>query len=142
MSDIRKYKVEQTSRLDLLDAGGKQMYADKADGTPDETKPMVAVVYGPGSKIHAEASQERSNRMIDKLKKKGKTDTTEADERKQTAIFLAKCTQSFENVTYDDLEGKKLFEAVYADREIGFIAEQVGKHLGDWENFSTPSTKI
>ena len=136
--DIKKFAVSPTSRLHFQDSKDELMYADG-----DTSKPMAANVYGPGSKQYARAQAAQQNRIIDKLKKKGKTDETEAEKREQQAEFLAACTESFENVGYGEpsLEGAALFRAVYADVEIGFIAEQVGKYLGDWGNFTKVSTK-
>ena len=39
------------------------------------------------------------------------------------------------------LQGEALHLAVYADKTIGFIAEQVGAHLGNWANFTKGSAK-
>lgn len=140
---IKKYAVEPTTRLHLRGADDELLYADGEDGKPDESKPMVAVLYGPGSKPYEKATTERSNRMVDRLKKKGKTETSPEQSRKENVDFLAAVTVSFENVVYDDnpkLIGDALHRAVYADITIGFIAEQVSKHTGDWGNFSKPST--
>ena len=99
-------------------------------------------VYGPGSKPYARAQAIKQNRMIDKLRRKGKTEETAEQKTREQAEFLADCTKEFSaNIEYDGLAGGELFKAVYADTSIGFIAEQVGKHLEDWANFSKPSTK-
>lgn len=140
--DIRKFSVAKTSRLHFRDASDELMYADGADGKPDTSKPMAANLYGPGSKQYAKAQADQQNRMIDKLKKKGKTEETDTEKREQQAEFLAKCTESLENVEYENLAGAALFRAVYSDIEIGFIAEQAGKYIGDWGNFSKPSSTI
>lgn len=141
MSNISKYAVAQTSRLPLLNANDEPMYADGADGKPDPTKPMAANLYGPGSKQYARAQAVNQNRMIDKLKRKGRTEQSAEEKAREQATFLAACTESLENVVDGDLTGQALFEAVYSDQEIGFVAEQVGKHLGDWGNFTKGSTK-
>lgn len=133
MSDIRKFAVEQTGRLHLRDAAEELMY------TPDGL-PMAVNVYGPGSKQYARAAAAQQNRMVDKLKRKGKASNTAEQNAAETAEFLADCTASFENVSYDNLTGRELAVAVYSDTEIGFIADQVAKHLGDWSNFTKPST--
>ena len=44
-------------------------------------------------------------------------------------------------VEYDGLTGEALYKAVYSDVSIGFIAEQVAKHLSDWSNFQRGSQK-
>ena len=141
MSDIKKYRVEPTTRLHLRDARDELMYAEKEDGTNNETKPMAVNIFGPGSKQYAKAQTDRNNRMIDLLKKKGPSERTPEQERREQADFLAACTQSFENIDYDGLTDAALFRAVYNDIEIGFVAEQVAKHLGEWANFSTKPTR-
>jgi hypothetical protein len=138
--DIKKFAVEPTTRLHLRDAADNLMYADDADGKPDLSKPIAVVLYGPGSKQYAKAQSQQSNRMVDKIKRKGKTDQTPEQRIEEQADFLAGCTESFENLEYDDLQGAALAKAVYADASIGFIAEQVGKHLGEWGNFSKVSS--
>lgn len=134
--DIRKFAVEETTVLHLRDANDELMYADD-----EQKKPMLVTLYSPGSKAYAKAQTRNQNRMIDKLKKKGKTDQTPEEKAAETAEFLADCTKAMENVEYDKLQGEALFKAVYADSSIGFIADQVGKHLGDWANFTKGSAK-
>ena len=132
--DIRKFAVEETSVLELRGANDELLAGD--DG-----KPLTVTVYGPGSRPYARAQAANQNRMIDKLKRKGKTEQSAEEKAREQAEFLAGCTREFSpNIEYDGLTGETLFKAVYADTSIGFIAEQVGKHLGDWSNFSKPST--
>lgn len=133
--DIRKFAVEQTGRLHLRDANEELMYADAA-----KTLPMAVNLYGPGSKQNARATAAQQNRMVDKLKRKGKTDSTAEQNTADNAAFLADCTASFENVEYNGLAGRDLSLAVYSDREIGFIADQVAKYIGEWGNFTKPSS--
>ena len=78
--------------------------------------------------------------MLDKLKRKGKAEQTPEQIAVEKAEFLADCTETFTNLEYGVLTGAALAKAVYADLTIGFIADQVSRHLGDWANFSTPST--
>jgi hypothetical protein len=134
MSDIRKFAVEETSVIELRSASDEPMVGD--DG-----KPMTWTVYGPGSKPYAKAQAAQQNRMIDKLKRKGKTDETADEKMRDQAEFLAGCTKECSsNIEYDGLQGEAMHRAVLSDRSIGFIAEQVGRHLGEWGNFSKPST--
>lgn len=132
MADIRKFAVSQTARLHLRDASDELMMAGEL--------PMVVNLFGPGSKQYGKATAAQQNRVIDKLKRKGKTDQTAEEKSRENAEFLADCTESFENVDYNGLTGRELALAIYADSEIGFIADQVAKHLGDWGNFTKPST--
>lgn len=134
--DIRKFAVEPTSRLHLRDANDELMYADDK-----KAKPIAVNLYGPGSKQHAKAQAAQENRMIDKLKRKGKTEQTAEQKAAEKADLLADCTASFENMEYEGLAGADLAKAVYADISIGFIADQVARHIGDWSNFTKASTK-
>jgi hypothetical protein len=132
--DIRKFAVEPTSRLHLRDATDELMYADG-----DESKPICAIVHGPGSKQYAKAQAAQQNRIIDKLKRKGKTEQSADQIAAEKAEFLADCTAGFENLEYDGLTGDALARAVYGDTSIGFIADQVAKWMGDWSNFTKGS---
>lgn len=133
--DIKKFAVEQTGRVHLRDADGELMYTD--DG-----KEIAINVYSPGSKQYAKAQASKSNRTIDLLRKKGKSDQTPESIAEEKALFLSDCTSSFENIDLDKLEGKALYKAVYADQSLGFIADQVAEYLGDWANFTKDSTKV
>lgn len=139
--NIKKFSVEPVSRLHLRDASDNLMYADGADGQPDKSKPMAVVLYGPGSKEYAKAQAKQNNNLIDKLKRKGKSDQTAEQRAEETAEFLAGCTKAFENVEYDALEGDALAKAIYKDQSLGFVAEQVNKHITEWGNFSPASSK-
>lgn len=134
--DIKKYAVVETGKLHLRDANDELMYADG-----DQSKPMIVNLYGPGSKQYARAQAAQNNRMIDKLKRKGKANETAERRAAEAAEFLSDCTESFENVEYEALTDKSLANAIYSDITIGFIADQVSKFLGDWANFTMNSTK-
>ncbi len=134
--DIKKFAVEPTKRLHLRDAADQLMYADEA-----KTLPMAVNLYGPGSKEHARARSAQSNRMVDKLKRKGKMEQTAEQSAAETAEFLSGCTASWENVEYGKItETNAVSMAVYSDEAIGFIADQVSKELNEWSNFTKPST--
>ena len=126
--DIRKHAVSPTTTLELRDATDRLM-----DG-------VTVTLYGPGSKQYAKAQAAQQNRMIDKMKRKGKSDQTAEQNASEKAEFLADCTESFTNLEYDGLTGRALAIAVYSDLTIGFIADQVSAHLSDWSNFTKPST--
>lgn len=134
MLNIKTLAVKETADIHLRN-GDDELLFDK-DG-----KPLTITVYGPGSKAYARAQADSQNRMIDKLKKKGKTDQSAEQKALEQAEFLAACTVSFNNFDYEGLAGFDQFKAAYADPSIGFIAEQVGKHISDWSNFTTGSAK-
>jgi hypothetical protein len=110
----------------------------------EDQKPMTITLYGPGSKQYNRAQAANQNRMIDKLKRKGKSEQSAEEKAREQADFLAGCTKEFStNIQYGDsgLVGEALHKAVYSDSTIGFIAEQVGKHLSEWSNFTKGSAK-
>jgi hypothetical protein len=141
MSNIRRFAIEPTGVIHLRDASEELMYADGPDGKPDRSKPMEVVVYSPGSKVYARANAKQNNRLIDRMKAKGKTKQSAQELAEEKAEFLTECTKEFRNIDYvtDEgiqLSGESLHRAVYEDLEIGFIADQVSKHLGEWGNFT------
>lgn len=129
MFDIKSLAVKETNDLHLRNADDELLY--DAEG-----KPITITLYGPGSKVYARAQAASQNRMIDKLKKKGKTDQTAEEKAQEQAEFLAACTVSFNNFAYGGMSDPEQFKAAYADQSIGFIAEQVGKHINDWSVFT------
>jgi len=131
--DIRTKAVSTAGRLHLRDANDELLYAE--DG-----KEVAVNVFGPGSKQYAKAQATQQNRMLDMLKRKGKSDQTADQKRSENAEFLADITESFENLEYDGLTGHALAFAVYSDQTIGFVADQVAKFVGEWSNFTTNST--
>lgn len=138
MYDISQLAVADTSFLHLTDAEGTLLFT----GEGDDKKPVGINLYSPGSDEYQRAQTKQQNKMVDRLKRKGKSDISAEERREQQASYLADCTYSFENLSYapaGDATGPKLFKAVYNDARIGFIAEQVQAHLGDWENFTPGS---
>ena len=128
--DIRTKAVSPTNVLELRDANDELLQG------------VTVTVYGPGSKQYAAAQARQSNRMIDSLKKKGKTDQSAAQKAAETAEFLADVTVEFNGLEYDALTGRELALAVYSDTSIGFIADQVAKFCGDWSNFGKVSATL
>lgn len=132
--DIRKFSVEETSILKLLGADQQPLIGD--DGAP-----MTITVYGPGSRAYQRAQTAVANRMLEKVKRRGKSEQTTDERVRDQAEFLAACTKAFSaNIECDGLEGEALFRAVYADVTLGFIVEQVVAYLGEWANFTKAST--
>ncbi len=131
--DIRKFSVALTGVLALKNAAGMPMLGE--DGAP-----MSITLFSPGSSEYAQAEVEQQNRLVDTLKEKGKSNRKVDDTAREKAEFLAACTEAFSpNIEYDGKTGAALFKAVYADRQLGFIAEQVSRFLGDWANFTPGS---
>jgi len=134
--DIRKFAVEETSVIHLRSADDELMYTDEKD-----PKPVEIVLYGPGSKQFNKAQAAQQAKLMDLLRKKGKSQRSAQDAAEDQAEFLAACTKEFRNIEYDGLKGDELYKAVYSDLSLGFIPDQVNKYLGDWANFTKPASK-
>ena len=95
------------------------------------------VAFGGGSAMDAaKAIAAQQNRLVDKMKRKGVTAQTAEQKAAESAEFLADCTVEFKRLEYKGLVGRDLAIGVYSDTTIGFISDQVAKHLGDWSNFT------
>lgn len=133
--DIKKFAVDPTKKLHLRDASDQLMFADE-----EKTKPMMVNLFGPASKQFAKAKASQSNKIVDRLKRKGKVEQTAEQTAAETAEFLAACTESWENVEYGGItETNAISIGIYSDSSIGFIADQVSKELNEWGNFTKPS---
>lgn len=129
MLNIRSRAVAETLTFALNDA-------DDSPLVDDSGKPVRCTIYGPGSKQYQLANQRKSDKVVSKMIK-GKTPT--ADEQfRANAEFLADITESID-LAYDDLQGREKLVAIYSDRGIGFIADQVTAKVGDWANFKSGS---
>jgi hypothetical protein len=147
--DIRSKAVVATATLHLRDAEDNLMYSQKTimvDGVEqsvdDTDKPCRVKLYSPGSKPFAKANAKKQNRLMERLRKKGKVDLTPEQNAQETAEFLTDCTAEWENVEYGDLTGREQSMGIYADNSIGFIADQVNKYLGDWANFTPAALTV
>lgn len=132
--DIKKFAVAETGVIELRDAGDEPMMGE-------DKKPITITVYGPGSKQFAKAKAAQTNRMMDIIKRKGKTDQSVEDQRRDQSEFLTACTKEVSpNLSVEGLTGEAMIKALYSDPLVGFIPEQVGRFLQDWSSFKKPST--
>ena len=135
MFDITKTAVSETATLDLVGP-------DEAPLLGEDKKQCSISLYGPGSEPFERASAKRQNKLIGRLKRKGKSEMSAEEQRAEQADFLASITVSFNGFTYPpagEATGKDLYRAAYSDRSIGFIADQVQAFVGDWGNFTGSS---
>ncbi len=140
MFDITTQAVSDTAPIHIKNAAGEPLYAD---GEARE-KPVRIIVYGPGSKAHGAVESRQSSRALKRMQDNdGKFTAATAEERiQETAEDLATLTVGFENFAYPpagDAQGTPLFEAVYRDQKLGFIAKQVKQTLDDWGKFRPAS---
>jgi hypothetical protein len=135
MFDITQTAVGTTAEVLLTNADESPMIGEGG-------KQCSITVYGPGSAEFERAAAKRQNLLVDRLKRKGKADMSPDEQRAEQAEFLSAITASFNHFTYPpagEAEGKDLFRALYKDRSVGFITDQVQRFAGDWGNFTKPS---
>jgi hypothetical protein len=131
--DITSKAVALSGVLHLRDANDELLYEDG--------EAVTVTLHSPGSKQFAKASAAQQNRLVDKMKRKGVTAQTAEQKAAESAEFLADCTVEFKNLEYKGQVGRDLAIGVYSDTTIGFISDQVAKHLGDWSNFTKGATQ-
>ncbi len=129
MFEITNLAAKETFTLELFNGNDEPLVGD--DG-----KALSVTVYGPGSKAYTKAQASRTQRMLDRMAKKGKIKLSAEEQQRENAEFLAACTVSFNGWAYKGKNDAEAFEAAYNDPTIGFIAEQVGKAISDWANFT------
>lgn len=135
--DISTQIIADTATLHLKGSDGLPLYSDGENGKPDLNKPVRVNVYSPGSDAYAMIETRQTQRALKRMDDNdGKRVAMTAEERlAQAAEDLADLTVGFENLTYGGKAGRELALAVYGDRKLGFIANQVHKFLNDWGNF-------
>lgn len=132
--DITQYEADETAVVELNTAADEPMILDGQRAT--------ITVYGPGSKQHAAALAITQNRMLERLRKKGKVEQSADDKTAENVDFLTACTKEFSsNIHVAALTGEDLYRAVYSNRKLGFIGDQIAKVIGDWQNFTKPLPK-
>lgn len=134
MFEITTLAAKDTFVLELRNANDDALF--DADG-----KPLSVTIYGPGSKVYQKANAERTQRMMDRMAKKGKVKLNAEEQQRENAGFLAACTVSFNGWAYQGKADRDAFEQAYADPSIGFIADQISAAIGDWANFTNGSLK-
>jgi hypothetical protein len=136
MFDLKKKAVNETAILPLNDADDLPMV------DPDTKKQVSVEVFGPGSSAFAKAEAVRQNRLLERVRKGKKMGMSAEEQTASTAEFLSAITSGFDGLDlspWGDAPGRDLFRALYSDRSVGFIADQVNKFVGDWGNFTSAS---
>ena len=137
MYKIKSLAVRETLEFQLKGPDDEPLTS--ADG-----KPIMAVIFGPGSKRHQAAQQAKTDKLMAKVMKGREAKLSGAEAAQQQVEFLTAITERLD-LSYDqdgvELEGAEKFKAIYSDGTIGFIAEQVTQKVGDWGNFSSGSKK-
>ncbi len=126
--EITTIAANETCTVALRDANDNSLF--DADGNP-----LSVTIYGPGSKIYAQAKVKRDRRVVEYVRQ-GRSNLSADEERREKAIDLANCTLSFNGWTYKGKADREAMEAAYSDPSIGFITEQIDRAMGSWANFT------
>lgn len=145
--DISTIEVEDTFDVILehpktkepMLVGGTEVPDDDGGTTMVGGVPMSVTVYGPGSKQFKAAKSAQSNRNMKRARASGgRVETTADEEAADVAAFLSTITVSLNHFTYKGLapDSRDTFRAMYLDRKMGWITDQVNSQAGDWGRFT------
>ena len=128
---LAEFEISETATLDVLDVNGRPLLRNGA--------PVRISLHGPGSEVFvraearvAAAAQARAFAAL--RGKAGKNDAE--DQHQQRAEKLAAVTASLENFP---IPGGAV--ALYSNRKLGYITNQVESFLADWANFKPASVQ-
>ena len=131
MNSLKKYSLTETATLHLQDPDGELMYLDDK-----MTLPVQLHLYGIGSKQYQMAERKRQDALASKFKRyKNRTIPTEELEELRVD-FLVRCVAGSDNIELDGQKGEELYRAVFSDRSLVFITEQVDRFISDQANFT------
>jgi len=135
--DISSLAVADTAPIHLKGPDGTHLYSNG--------KPIRIVLFSPGSPVFAEIEDRQVARATKRMQDNdGKLALVPIEQRdNEQAEDLAALTVDFENFDFPaaaDKYGKEKFKALYLNRKLGFIKEQVLKALRDWGKFTQTSS--
>lgn len=131
--------LEHPSTKEPMLVGGTEVPDEDGGTTTVGGVPMSVTVYGPGSKQFKAARSAQSNRNMKRARASGgRVETTADEEASDVAAFLSTITVSLNNFTYKGLptDARDTFRALYLDRKMGWITDQVNNQAGDWGRFT------
>lgn len=131
MSSIKKLAIESTGTMLVRDAAGELV---------EENGVQWGITFhSPGTKPFQKAKhafdEKRSNSITAMMTGKSDSKRTAEDDNRELAEFLAAVTVSLNGFDYEGGKGYEAIKAMYADLEIGHIAIDANKFLGDRGNF-------
>ena len=129
--DVTQFEAMESAVLDVLTPlGAPLMYAGK---------PVQIEVYGPGSAMYAteqaKVDTARRARAVAAAIGRASDETTE-EIHKQNAARLAALTKQIINFP---IPGGA--QALYENKKLGYISDQVARFVEDWSRFLPPSVR-
>jgi hypothetical protein len=134
MTSLKKLAILPQGKMDVKDARGDEVI-DEATG-----ENWSITVHSPGTKEYQKAlhAYETARSDVTIAAMKGDTKRGVEDDLKHTADFLAAVTVSFNGFDYEGRKGHEAYKAAYMDLEIGHVAKDLNRFLGDRGNFLPP----
>jgi len=129
--DISSRTAVDTFDLELIDPRSGDTLRNEAD------EPCVITLHGPASRAFKTAQAAANNRLLERMKRKGKAAVVTAEEDDAArAAFLTSITVRLTGFDYRGSANEDAVRAMYLDAGLGWIAEQVNSAAGDWGNFT------
>lgn len=140
MFNLKSLAIGAVADMVVRNAAGEPQTNEKGDA-------LTITLYGPGTKEYQRAAHrrdERSNaRTFARLQGKSEAKQSAEEKIEERAEFLAAVTKSFNGFEYgESLSGFEMFKAAYADIEVGHIADDAEKFLGERANFLHKRTPV
>lgn len=130
--DVSLFEASETAILEVMDMRDEPLMVDG--------QPVTIELYGPGSSVYAKAQAKvdaAAQTRIFAAMKGGKAAKDAGDDTRQHQIEkLASCTKAINNFP---IPGGA--QALYENRKLGYITNQVAKFLEDWGRFLSPAAK-
>ena len=106
-------------------------------------QPVTVTIYGPGSEESARAEVSLSNKQLKRLRKKGDIIMTAGDVAADAAEQLTAITREFGNLKHNGemVTTREQIRAVFLDRRLSWIGDQINERRKSWEHFIKPSEK-
>lgn len=128
-NNIKSLAAKETFTMDVLHPVTGEPMLNSAN------EPMTVTILGPGTKAAAKVNARRSERMIKRIREKGKTKLTPEEQQAEAVADLSEVTVSINGFDYEGGTDAPAIKAMYADTTMGWLTEQVAKASGDWANF-------
>jgi hypothetical protein len=128
---LKKYSLTETATLHIQTPDGELMYIDD-----EMTKPVQLHLYGIGSKQYQAAERKRQDTLANKFKRYKQKPIPSEELEELRVDFLVRCVAGCENFELDGKQGEELYRAVFGDRSLVFITDQVDRFIGDQANFT------
>lgn len=124
--DFSKFLLAETGTVEINLPNGDPMLVDG--------QRVTAHVYGPASVEHARASAAVNRKAMERFQAKKVKPMSEDESAEVDAAFLEAVTQRIDNFPYPGGVA-----AIYRERRLGYIGEQVRAFLNEQGNFYAPS---